>query len=892
MKAWALAAAFFCAVLLQQGGGAVAVQADDEARIRALLGQLERALRTNDPDLYQAVLAPSADQTRTQNFAALEFRPGATRVVVHERDRQPLVGTLPGNRLSDSSSTRSSSTATARGSPPGRSTSNAGRRRRVADRRPGTAVDRSTTCTGCRSTPRRQFAARELHGPSEDLELTLVEGFVFTVDTDQGITGLVLIGRGEMRFSPTPETEKGQVRIFTGDTRRSNRGSTPRIVRVGAIGLHADPDELVAAAGRSARAAAGRGDLPRGIGEVVRPRARRSDARRRGRCCPAAGDFLAEVRTRRFDTLTYARCRIEAEDISRVRSPPRSATSPSTRRRRSSPRAGRFYNEDDLAAYDVLDYDIDMARRRPIASGSTGARTLPPEGARALDARQLTLRLAELAGRALGRQRRVRPAVQPARDGTRTRCSSTCPCTLLRDTELTLTVTYSGRLAPQAPERETRGAVQQDRSAAATSRPDDRVAFRRAEPSYPVQQPELLVSAGADHRLRDGDGSASPCPPRFGCVATGEPVPGLARRRRRRRRGAAARRSFSSSPSRPVRYLAFIVSRFARADRATVAFDDVATAGTAGGRRSGRRRRPRSAARSTTASSSSVEANPRQVAARPRAGRARGRRRAVLRVAHRRLAVSELHARAGRERAARRPQPGVLRRAEPAAAEHAAALAQRSGRLRGLPGVLPRPRDRASVVGTGGRLAELPRAVAERRIRAVLRRAVRAAPARRRGVRRRAAADAQVGASTDRTRARSISATGSATSATTAASSARSSTTRAPRSCTCCGASSATRRSSAGSAASTSTSRFRRRAPRTSAPAMEAETGRLARAVLRALDLRRRRCRASRSRYRVEAGATARRSSCASSRRATSSTCRSRSRFSTPIAAPATSSCR
>ena len=47
MKARGLAAAVLCAVLLQQSG-AVAVQSDDEGRIRALLGGIERALRSND----------------------------------------------------------------------------------------------------------------------------------------------------------------------------------------------------------------------------------------------------------------------------------------------------------------------------------------------------------------------------------------------------------------------------------------------------------------------------------------------------------------------------------------------------------------------------------------------------------------------------------------------------------------------------------------------------------------------------------------------------------------------------------------------------------------------------------------------------------------------------
>ena len=46
--------------------------------------------------------------------------------------------------------------------------------------------------------------------------LLLLDGSVFVVEIDQGITGLILLGNGTLRFRPTPETEQGQVRIFCG----------------------------------------------------------------------------------------------------------------------------------------------------------------------------------------------------------------------------------------------------------------------------------------------------------------------------------------------------------------------------------------------------------------------------------------------------------------------------------------------------------------------------------------------------------------------------------------------------------------------------------------------------------------------------------------------------
>ena len=48
--------------------------------------------------------------------------------------------------------------------------------------------------------------------------LTLEEGHAYLVESDAGVSGLVLFGRGLMRFSPGPESEQGQLRIFAGIT--------------------------------------------------------------------------------------------------------------------------------------------------------------------------------------------------------------------------------------------------------------------------------------------------------------------------------------------------------------------------------------------------------------------------------------------------------------------------------------------------------------------------------------------------------------------------------------------------------------------------------------------------------------------------------------------------
>src|SRR5262249_46139978 len=62
----------------------------------------------------------------------------------------------------------------------------------------------------------KQYTTRDLRISAEDLDLTLTEGSIFVSDIDQGVTALVLLGRGTMSFHPDPPTEKGQVKIFAG----------------------------------------------------------------------------------------------------------------------------------------------------------------------------------------------------------------------------------------------------------------------------------------------------------------------------------------------------------------------------------------------------------------------------------------------------------------------------------------------------------------------------------------------------------------------------------------------------------------------------------------------------------------------------------------------------
>ena len=407
------------------------------------------------------------------------------------------------------------------------------------------------------------------------------------------------------------------------------------------------------------------------------------------------------------------------------------------------------------------------------------------------------------------------------------------------------------------------------RAAGATATALRRHAVHPAGAELVVQQSQPLVSAGPGHRLRDRDDPVHACRADHTVVASGVHAVGIADPR------AAAARSppradvrLTSRRSRSVISASSSASSTASM-RATVALDIVqpqpdyqrlptnsALVPSIG---AAQHRRPRGRGQSATAG------------AWPRYRRHGGGDSAALCGDGRRRAVRRDDDRDGRARAARRPQSGLLRRAQQSAAGDAVRVSQRPGVVHQLPRVLRRARARASVVGPGRRLEELSRAVAERGLRAVLRRALRA----RNGAASRHSATCCGSSGAGRwispIKARCISAIASATSRATAASSARWSTTRAPRSCTCCGAWSATTCSSAGCGATTRRIATRRPAPKTCSARWK--PSRADRSIASSS--------AGSSRPAFRACVTpplskGRRWSCASSRSARSTTCRSR----------------
>jgi hypothetical protein len=222
--------------------------------VAALLRRFEQVVQAGDLEGYLGLLTDSADRNRARDFGGTELMPGATRAVIQERDRQPLPGTLPDNGYSllvDAFVEYGQRARIATWTVDIKRVGDAGSDREwaIADLTPVSSVESLYRDVG---RHREAVAAQNLKIAVEDLDLTLIDGSVFLVNVDQGVTGMVLLGHGAMRFRPTPETEQGQVKIFCGSetlesVRRALHPPPPQRLRIAR--RHTEP-----AAERSIRA--------------------------------------------------------------------------------------------------------------------------------------------------------------------------------------------------------------------------------------------------------------------------------------------------------------------------------------------------------------------------------------------------------------------------------------------------------------------------------------------------------------------------------------------------------------------------------------------------------------------------------------------------------------
>ncbi|HMJ85029.1 MAG TPA: hypothetical protein VK504_17730, partial [Vicinamibacterales bacterium] len=405
--------------------------------VAPLLARIEQVAKSGDTAAYLALLTSGANRERAVDFCSSELLPGATRTVVKERDREALRGTLAGNGY------RLMVDVLTEFGPRARAATWRLDVKRVGERGSAQewAIDDEERLSAVENlyrlalNPAKVFAARDLRVAAEDLDLTLTEGSVYVADIDQGATAAVLVGRGTMSFHPTPETERGQVKIFAGSETLETRFD------VAFIRLNPYDFESALASSQLKPKVADPKEFRRAE-EVFRedsPKSFQIDlgdlSREPWSLLPGSGDFLAEVHTRRFDTLTYAKSASEAEDITVFDRKRHHNISIYPSKRKIANR-GRFYNEDELVDYDILDYDIDVAitPERQWLDGRVRLRLK----VRALAIGSITMRLAEsLVVQSIVSYEHGRLF------GVRVKNQNTIvvnlPTTLQRDAELTLT---------------------------------------------------------------------------------------------------------------------------------------------------------------------------------------------------------------------------------------------------------------------------------------------------------------------------------------------------------------------------------------------------------------------------------------------------------------------
>lgn len=530
--------------------------------ITQLLTRVQQALETHDEAALRRLIDDGMSLDQSNQFIDDLIRPDIERAIIHERDRVPLESAARGDgyRLIVEGFIETVGRA--------RILTSLVDVRRTEDGAGGTwhitGAQGLTTVEGLyrlRVNPAKQLAARDLLITADDLQLTLHEGTVFLVEAEEGVTGLVLLGRGEMRFSPGPATEKGQLRIFSGhevltapfDSAfvRLNPFEYERRVSTGSLApVAVSPRQLRRAQEIFAREGPKSFNLD--LTELSLDQ---------WYLLPAPGDFLTEVRTRRYGTLTYSRAGGQVEDVTVFDREHRRTISvyPSTTRSA----ALIAFNEDEQREYDVLDYNVvaTVSPDRQFIDSLVRMRVR----VQADQLSSVTLRLADsltvtgVVSADYGR-------LLPLRLRGQNTIIISLPVTLTRDAELTLLVAYSGKLESQDIDVE---GLQVEGGQPPPALQDE-TPFMAPEPHFLLSNrsfwyPQNTVSDYATASLR------ITVPAGYTCVASGDLGADNDVTLRDLLTSSAEGRAFVFRATDPLRYLALVVSRFVRVGEATVA---------------------------------------------------------------------------------------------------------------------------------------------------------------------------------------------------------------------------------------------------------------------------------------------------------------------------------
>jgi hypothetical protein len=514
--------------------------------IGVLLNRLETALASGDRQAFGQLTTRGLDDAQLRTFLDRWFLPETTHARLHERDRverggpdalrltvEVLVEARDQARLAtwrldlqrDTSGWHIAAVTTLS----------------VVEGLFRLALDQTT-----------QYRARNLVVAAEDLELRLDDGVVFLANVPAGGTVAVLLGKGEMIFTPSPEAERRQIALLTGEPalRQPFEAATIRInpadqaARLPSGHLTVMPvdrqklaraqDVFADEVGKSF--SVDLADLSRDTWSLI----------------PSIGNFLAEVRTRKYGTLTYAHDGSDPEDISVFDRARRRNLSIYSSKSKLATR-GPFFNEDDGAEFDVLDYNVEttFVPERFWMEGRT--RIKLKVKAYALSA--LTLRLADrLVVRSVSSDLHGR--VLHIRVRNQNSLVVNLPEPLNRDDEVTLTVMYAGRHEPQGVDRENLAVAGQVQTR--------EVNFTEPEPHYLYSNRSYWYAQAPQSDYATATIRFT-VPAAYGTVCSGEQVAGSPVALRAGPEDPP-RRLFVFAATTPLRYLSCVLSRFAAVD--------------------------------------------------------------------------------------------------------------------------------------------------------------------------------------------------------------------------------------------------------------------------------------------------------------------------------------
>jgi hypothetical protein len=520
--------------------------------VAALLMRLEQMLVRGERGEFAGMFGQGVAEAGIRRYEIDLFIAGAVKAVVRERERAPLEGAPPGDGfrlvveffVATPGRARILTTGMDVRRPPNGDLASW----RIV------ALEGISSVDGLyrlRLDVGKPLAAKGLKVASEDLVMLLEEGTVFPVHSDEGVTGVVLIGRGEMQFQPAPPSERGQLRIFSGRETLNAAFETafirlnPSDYRQQVAALQLPPAPIDARAVRRAE----------DVFERLAPKSFLVDLRDLSAdqwyLLPPNKDFVAEVDTRRHDTLTFSRSSAQAEDVSLFQRDKRKTIALYASAAKLAAR-GRFYSDDAFRDYDVQDFNVDVSVQpeRQIIQG----RTRLAIRVRSTSMSSVTLRLAD----ALQVRSVVSVEYGPLLH-LRVRGQDTVLVSLPRvvpqDSDLTLIVTYDGRLSSQDLDVDT-VAVARDPGQESPSAYQIEPHYLLSNRTYWYPQNPVWDFATATIRVTVPEGYRS--------VASGEMLPAAQVVALRDGLQLQNGNTFVFRSDQPLRYLAVVVTRMSR----------------------------------------------------------------------------------------------------------------------------------------------------------------------------------------------------------------------------------------------------------------------------------------------------------------------------------------